>query len=143
MKEKFWLIKRGSAFYSLDSDTRERKSLGTSDRHEAQKIIRAKNESTDRPTLDLSLAKADGEPADNGSGRCGNDGRSFYFHRQIISPTDYYVGCLPSHLILPTYLRRRRNNNSESPPKPTSAMVAGSGAIIYSAMPLSRGLPQV
>ena len=58
MKEKFWLIKRGSTFYSLDSDTRERKSLGTSDRHEAQKIIQAKNESADRPSLGLSLAKA-------------------------------------------------------------------------------------
>ena len=58
MKEKFWLIKRGAKFYSLDSYTRERKSLGTTDRHEAHKIIQAKNESADRPTLGLSLAKA-------------------------------------------------------------------------------------
>jgi hypothetical protein len=58
MKEKYWLSKRGSMFYSLDSETRERKSLGTSNRAEAQKIIQAKNESTNRPALGLSLAKA-------------------------------------------------------------------------------------
>ena len=58
MKEKYWLIKRGTRYYSLDSETRERKSLGTTDRHEAQKIIQAKNESTHRPALGLSLAKA-------------------------------------------------------------------------------------
>lgn len=58
MKEKYWLSKRGSMFYSLDSETRQRKSLGTSNRAEAQKIIQAKNESTNRPALGLSLAKA-------------------------------------------------------------------------------------
>lgn len=58
MKERFWLCKRGQAYYSLDSETRERKSLGTTDRHAAQKIIQAKNESTDRPALGLALAKA-------------------------------------------------------------------------------------
>lgn len=58
MKEKYWLSKRGSMFYSIDSQTRERKSLGTADRREAQKIIQAKNESTKRPGLGLSLAKA-------------------------------------------------------------------------------------
>jgi len=58
MKEKYWLTKRGSMFYSLDSETRQRKSLGTTDRHTAQKIIQAKNESTNRPALGLSLAKA-------------------------------------------------------------------------------------
>jgi hypothetical protein len=54
MKERYWLSKRGSMFYSLDSQTRERKSLGTTDRHEAKKIIQAKNESTDRPALGLA-----------------------------------------------------------------------------------------
>ncbi|HTL74047.1 MAG TPA: tyrosine-type recombinase/integrase [bacterium] len=58
MKERYWLSKRGSMFYSLDSKTRERKSLGTSDRHTAQKMIQAKNESANRPALGLSLAKA-------------------------------------------------------------------------------------
>ena len=51
MKEKYWLIKRGSMFYSLDSETRERKSLGTTDRAAARKIIQAKNESINRPAL--------------------------------------------------------------------------------------------
>ncbi len=51
MKERYWLSKRGSMFYSLDSETRERKSLGITDRHEAEKIIQAKNESTDHPAL--------------------------------------------------------------------------------------------
>jgi hypothetical protein len=58
MKEKYWLSKRGSKFYSVDSETRERKSLGTTNRHEAQKIIQAKNEVTGRPALGLALAKA-------------------------------------------------------------------------------------
>ena len=58
MKDKCWLSKRESKFYSLDSETRERKSLSTSNRHEAQKIIQAKNEATGRPALGLSLAKA-------------------------------------------------------------------------------------
>jgi hypothetical protein len=56
MKQRFWLCKRGHTFYSLDSETRERKSLGTTDRHEAQKILQAKNDSTDWPALGLALA---------------------------------------------------------------------------------------
>jgi len=58
MKERYWLTKRGSMFYSLDSETRERKSLGITDRRAALKIIQAKNESTNRPALGLSLARA-------------------------------------------------------------------------------------
>ena len=58
MKEKYWLSKRGHNYYSLDSVTRERKSLGTTDRHEALKIIQAKNESSGRPALGFALAKA-------------------------------------------------------------------------------------
>src|ERR1035441_6559714 len=51
-----------------------------------------------RPITEI---KAEGEPADDGGGRCGNDGWSFgfCFHRQTVAPTHYYVGCLPSHLI--------------------------------------------
>jgi integrase len=58
MKERYWLSKRGRTFYSLDSVTRERRSLGTSNRQEAQKIIQAKNESHGRPALGFALAKA-------------------------------------------------------------------------------------
>jgi len=58
MKDRYWLSKRGSVYYSLDSTTRERKSLGTGNRQEAQKIIQAKNESTGRPALGLAIAKA-------------------------------------------------------------------------------------
>ena len=58
MKERYWLSKRGPIYYSLDSETRERRSLGTSDRHEALKIIQAKNESSGRPALGFALAKA-------------------------------------------------------------------------------------
>ena len=58
MKERYWLSKRGQTFYSLDSITRERKSLATTDRQEARRIIQAKNESTGRPTFGFALAKA-------------------------------------------------------------------------------------
>jgi hypothetical protein len=58
MTERYWLSKRGQIYYSIDSITRERKSLATTNRHEAQKIIQAKNESTGRPALGFALAKA-------------------------------------------------------------------------------------
>src|ERR1039458_4416490 len=50
----------------------------------------------------ITEIKAEGEPADDGGRGGGNDGWSFglCFHRQTVAPTHYYVGCLPSHLIL-------------------------------------------
>jgi hypothetical protein len=75
MKERYWLSKRGSVFYSLDSQTRERKSLGVTDRREAQKIIQAKNESVGRPAVGLALAKGIG-PHLQDSGKAGRVSRN-------------------------------------------------------------------
>ncbi len=58
MKKQFWLCKRGRIFYLCDSQTGQRTSLGISDRNEAEKIARAKNESQGKPALGLALAKA-------------------------------------------------------------------------------------
>jgi hypothetical protein len=56
--------------------------------------------------LTITEIKAEGEPAADGSGRSGNDGRSGTvficgsFHRQTLAPTHHRVSGLPSHLIL-------------------------------------------
>ena len=55
--------------------------------------------------LPVTEIKAEGEPADDGSGRSGNDGRSrtgfssLGLHRQTLAPTLHCVSGLPSHLI--------------------------------------------
>ncbi len=58
MKSRFWLCKRGKVFYSFDSETGERKSLGISDRERAQTIISAKNDAVRQPSINLAIAKA-------------------------------------------------------------------------------------
>jgi integrase len=58
MKNKFWLCRRGRSFYSFDSETGTRKSLGTNDRNQAKQIIGAKNESIRQPSINLAIAKA-------------------------------------------------------------------------------------
>jgi integrase len=58
MKSRFWLCKRGTIYYALDSETGRRISLRTSDKLEAQKLLYAKNEVIGKPALGLALAKA-------------------------------------------------------------------------------------
>ena len=58
MKAKFWLCKRKEAYFSFDSTTGKRESLHTGNREEAQKIIRALNDSASQPALNVSIAKA-------------------------------------------------------------------------------------
>ncbi|HXE42680.1 MAG TPA: tyrosine-type recombinase/integrase [Candidatus Baltobacteraceae bacterium] len=59
MKNRYWLCKRGKTFYSLDSQTGKRESLGTPNRETATQVVRAKNEAAIRPaTINLTLAKA-------------------------------------------------------------------------------------
>ncbi|MGA3266271.1 MAG: tyrosine-type recombinase/integrase [Verrucomicrobiota bacterium] len=58
MKQKYWLCKRNKLFFSFDSDTGKRESLQTSDREEAKRIIRAKNEAAAQPAINISIAKA-------------------------------------------------------------------------------------
>ena len=49
---------RGGAFYSVDTTTGKRTSLGTADEDEAQRIIAAKNEAERQSVLNLQIAKA-------------------------------------------------------------------------------------
>ena len=58
MKPKFWLCKRNHVFYSIDSETDRRESLHTRDAAEAERIIRAKNDSIVLPTINVAIAKA-------------------------------------------------------------------------------------
>src|SRR5208282_2544991 len=66
----------------------------------------------------ITEIKAEGEPADDGGRGGGNDGWSFgfCFHRQTVALTHYYVGCLPSHLILPQDTPRDRTAHRCTPP---------------------------
>src|SRR5258708_30250612 len=57
MKTKFWLCKRGSAYYLFDAETGHRTSLRTSDQNEAKRILQAKNEISGRPALGMALAR--------------------------------------------------------------------------------------
>ena len=58
MKKRFWLWKRNGVFYLQDAETRQKESLHTTDRAEAERIHDARNESVARPMLSVSLAKA-------------------------------------------------------------------------------------
>jgi hypothetical protein len=58
MKSKYWLCKRKGIFFSLDSATGKRESLRTGDREEAHRIVRAKNEATVQPAINIAIAKA-------------------------------------------------------------------------------------
>jgi hypothetical protein len=58
MKQKYWLCKRNGIFYSLDSQTGKRESLQTDDKEEAKQIIRAKNDATTQPAINISIARA-------------------------------------------------------------------------------------
>jgi len=58
MKAKYWLCKRKGTFFSFDSETGKRESLHTSDKEEARRIIRAKNDAATQPAINISIAKA-------------------------------------------------------------------------------------
>ena len=61
MKARFRSTRRGSrggAFYCVDTQTRKRTSLKTSDLKTARRIVQAKNEAELQPALNLQLAKA-------------------------------------------------------------------------------------
>ena len=61
MKDRFRITRRGSrggAFYCVDTRTRNRTSLKTSDLKIARRIVQAKNEAEQQPALNLQLAKA-------------------------------------------------------------------------------------
>jgi hypothetical protein len=58
MKKRYWLWERNGIFYLDDAVTRQKESLHTRDRHEAERIRDARNEAVARPTLGIALAKA-------------------------------------------------------------------------------------
>jgi integrase len=51
-------IRQGGMFYWQDNETRQQGSLGTKDKHAAQKLLHAKNEAHEQPILNLALARA-------------------------------------------------------------------------------------
>ena len=58
MKQAFGLIRRPwGVFYLKNKVTGQQTSLKTSDKHEAQRILQARNESESQPNLNLSLAR--------------------------------------------------------------------------------------
>lgn len=61
MKARFRITRRGSrggALYCVDTQTRKRTSLKTSDVRTARRIVLAKNEAEQQPALNRQLAKA-------------------------------------------------------------------------------------
>jgi integrase len=50
--------RQGGVFYWQDNQTRQQGSLGTKDKHAAEKLLHAKNESFEQPILNLALARA-------------------------------------------------------------------------------------
>jgi integrase len=69
MKTRYRLICRGirgGLYYSVDTTTGKRTSLGTTNEDEARQIIEAKNNSQRQPVLNLQIAKAYLAGSDNG-----------------------------------------------------------------------------
>jgi integrase len=69
MKTRYRLIRRGirgNGFYSVDTKTGKRTSLGTANEDEAKQVIAAKNNSERQPILNLQIAKAYLAGSDNG-----------------------------------------------------------------------------
>jgi integrase len=58
MKAKYWLCKRNGNFFSFDSETKKRESLYTQDKAEAIRLVRAKNDASVQPALNVSIARA-------------------------------------------------------------------------------------
>jgi len=57
MRRRFWLCKRNSTYYIKDAATKQRISLHTTSRPEAERLLHAKNEAEQHPTLNLGIAK--------------------------------------------------------------------------------------
>lgn len=58
MKQRFWLFKRGKTFYVQDSSTGEQKSLGTTERGEANRLLELKRQSEADPVFRQLLLRA-------------------------------------------------------------------------------------
>jgi integrase len=59
MKQRFRLYRRGNGrYYAQDNITSKQESLGTTDRFEATRLLHAKNEAEQQPTINVHLARA-------------------------------------------------------------------------------------
>ena len=60
MKDRFrmFLWKKRNAYYVQDNTTKEQKSLGTSDKKEAARLLHAMNESHKNPSIGTQMACA-------------------------------------------------------------------------------------
>jgi hypothetical protein len=58
MKKRFWLWRRNGVYYLQDAETRQKESLHTRDRREAERLRNARNDAATRPVLGMALAKA-------------------------------------------------------------------------------------
>lgn len=70
---------RGGRFYCVDTETRARVSLGTSDEDAARQIVQAKNQALRQPALNLQIAKAY-----LAGPRRGNEARSKIFAKRLV-----------------------------------------------------------
>ena len=81
MKTRFRLIRRGirgELFYCVDTHTRKRVSLRTTDADSAQQMVQAKNQAERQPALNLQIAKAYLAGRDNGiATRTSSSGHAF------------------------------------------------------------------
>ena len=71
MKTRYRLISRGSrgnAYYSVDTLTGRRRSLGDADRDAAEQIVAAQNQALRQPSLNLQIARAYLSGSDSGVG---------------------------------------------------------------------------
>jgi hypothetical protein len=57
MNNRYWLFRRNGVFYLQDATTRQKESLKTCDRREAERVRDARNQVAERPTLGISMAK--------------------------------------------------------------------------------------
>ncbi len=58
MKTKYTMFRRGEMYYAQDSVTGKQTSLRTKDESEARRLLNARNEAQQQPTLNLHLARA-------------------------------------------------------------------------------------
>ncbi len=58
MRERYRIYQRnGGIFYAKDRKTGQALSLATTDRHEAARLLAAKNQATEQPALNVAMAK--------------------------------------------------------------------------------------
>lgn len=58
MRKRYYLYKRGHSFYAEDSETKQRESLHTGSKIEAEKLLHAKNDAARLPVINIAIAKA-------------------------------------------------------------------------------------